>query len=154
MSAFGLTRLAALGAFGALVLGAAASVQSALARVSPIGAIHVDVAPLLANSGEPTVAWVAHDMAAALVADGRSGTPVSVTIDNVILGPSSGGAGSMGSAPDQMTGTVTIDGVTRPLRATSTYFPSAVNNALLEQSCYYRIYDLSQAFAYWAAREP
>jgi hypothetical protein len=53
-----------------------------------------------------------------------------------------------------MTGTVTIDGVTRPLRATSTYFPSAVNNALPEQSCYYRIYDLSQAFAYWAAREP
>ncbi len=136
MSTFGLTRLAALAALGALALVPAAAVQTAQARSLPTGAIHVNVASLLATSGDPTAAWVAHDMPGALAADGRSGTPISVTIDNVILGPSSGGAGPFGSSPEQMIGAVTIGGVTQPLRATSSYFSSAVSNALPEQSYY------------------
>ena len=88
----------------------------------------------------------------ALAAEGRGGVGVAVTIDYVILGPNSGGVGPAGSSPDQMIGTVTVGGVTSPLRATSYYYPSASDAAMIEQSNYTRVYNLSQAFAYWVAR--
>jgi len=50
-------------------------------------------------------------------------------------------------------GTVTIGGVERRLRATSTYYPSPADNTVIAQSNYNRVYRLSQAFAYWVARE-
>ncbi len=157
MSSFVVTRRAALGALGAIVLAPAIFLQGALARPpAAVGGIHVDVAPLRANSGDPTAAWVAQqltaDLAQAFARAGQGGEPVSARIDYVILGPSSGGQGPQGSAPDQMIGEVTVAGVTHPLRATTSYYPMAVDQALVEQSNFDRIAQLSQAFAYWAAR--
>ena len=157
MSAFELTRRAALVAFVALAVSPAAAARRALAKPSPFGGIRVDVAPVLENSGEPTASWVAQTLPAAiseaLAAAGRSGTPVSVRIDYVMLGSNSGGAGPAGSSPDQMVGVVTIGGVERPLRASTWYYPMPTDNVMIAQSNYDRIYQLSQAFAYWVARE-
>jgi len=156
MSAFELTRRTALVALVALAGSPAVAERRALAKLGPFGGIRVDVAPLLGNSGEPTAGWVAQTLppaiAQALASVGRSGASVAVTIDYVILGPNSGGTGPAGSSPDQMIGTVTIGGVTSPLRATSYYYPSGSDAALIEQSNYNRVYNLSQAFAYWVAR--
>ena len=157
MSAFALTRRAALVAFVALAGSPAVAARRALARLGPFGGIHVDVAPLLANSGEPTAGWVAQTLPAAisqaLAASGRSGEGVAVRIDYVLLGPNSGGGGPAGSSPDQMVGVVTIGGVERPLRASTWYYPMPTDNVMIAQSNYDRIYQLSQAFAYWVARE-
>lgn len=157
MCAFELTRRTALVSFVALAGSPAVAAHKALARLGPFGSIHVDVAPLLANSGEPTAGWVAQTLppaiAQALAGTESSGEGVAVTIQYVILGPNTGNAGGpAGSTPDQMVGTVTFGGVTRPLRATTFYYPSPVDNTMIAQSNYDRVYQLSQAFAYWVAR--
>lgn len=155
MSTTELTRRAAIVSFMALACSPAVAARKALAKLGPAG-IRVDVAPVLANSGEPTAGWVAQTLPAAiaqaLAAVGRSGTSVGVTIDYVILGPNSGGVGPAGSSPDQMVGAVTIGGVTSPLRATTYYYPNPADNTMIAQSNYDRIYKLSQAFAGWLAR--
>ena len=87
--------------------------------------------------------------AEALAATGRSGA-VSLRINYVYLGPNRGS--ECGPSKDEMVGVVTAGGVERPLRASSSYFPSPADNAMIEQSNYDRIYQLSQAFAYWVAR--
>jgi hypothetical protein len=157
MSAFELTRRAALVSFVVLAGSPAVAAYKALARLGPFTGIHVDVAPLLSNSGEPTAGWVAQTLppaiAQALAATGRSGESVAVTIEYVILGPNTGNAGGpAGSSPDQMVGTVTSGGVTRPLRASTWYYPSPVDNTMIAQANYDRVFQLSQAFAYWVAR--
>jgi hypothetical protein len=145
MSAFEVMRRASLGVFGAVALSRA------------VGGIHVDVAPLRENAGDPTAAWVAQAMpgalAQALAEVGRPGAPVSVRIDYVILGPNTGNAGGpAGSSPDQMVGVVIMGGVGRPLRALTSYYPAASDPATIERSNYDRVFQLSRAFAYWAAR--
>jgi len=156
MSSLELSRRAALVSFAALLGGPALAARKALARIAPLAGVRVDVAPLLANSGEPTAGWVAQTLppaiATALATTGRGGEGVGVTIEYVILGPNSGGVGPTGASPDQMIGTVTVGGVSRPLRATTYYYPSSVDNTMIAQSNYDRIYQLSQAFAYWVAR--
>lgn len=152
-----LTRRVSLGVFGALALGCSSMPGAAFALMRTAGGIYVDVAPLRASSGDPTAAWVAQTMpgalAQALVEAGRPGAPVSVRIDYVILGPSSGNAGGpAGSSPDQMVGAVIVDGVARPLRAMTWYYPAASDAAQIEQTNYDRVFQLSRAFASWAAR--
>jgi hypothetical protein len=71
-------------------------------------------------------------LAQALASVGRARVPVTVRIHTVILGPSSGGQGPNKASPDQITGEVIIDGVARPLRATTSYYPMAVDQALVE----------------------
>jgi hypothetical protein len=147
-----MTRRAALGAFVAapilLPCGALAR------RVIPAGGIRVDVTPLRENAGDPTAAWVARELPGALAQAtaerGGVGLPIAVRIDYVMLGPSSGG--ECGPTPDQMVGTVTVGGVERPLRASARYYPSPVDQALVEQSNRDRVSQLVQAFAYWAVR--
>jgi hypothetical protein len=155
MSAFKMTRRASCGVFGSVVLACAAG-RYALAATRGAAGIHVDVAPLRENSGDPTAAWVARLMpgalAQALAEAGRSGAPVSVRIDYVILGPSSGEGGPAGSSPDQIIGAVIVGGVARPLRAETWYSLSAADAATNAASNYDRVYQLSRAFAYWAAR--
>jgi hypothetical protein len=147
------TRRAAPGGVAAMVLVSAFGANRALARPrARTGGIHVDVTPLLQNSGEPTAGWVARQMPGALARTGVGG-PVSVRIDYVLLGPSSGGAGPLGSSPDQIIGAVTVGGVERPIRATANYFPLAIDQTLVEQSNFDRVSRLVQAFAYWVARE-
>lgn len=156
MSESDLTRRAALAAVGALAF-APGFVGAAVARLGPVG-IRVDVTPVLENSGEPTASWVAQTLptaiAEALGAVGRGGAPVSVRIDYVLLGPNQGGVGPAGASQDQMVGAVIIGGVERPLRASAFYYPSPVDNTMIAQSNYNRVFRLSQAFAYWVAREP
>jgi hypothetical protein len=156
MSAFELTRRTAIIASMALAGSPALAARKALALQGPFGGIHVNVAPLLGNSGEPTAGWVAQTLppaiAQALAAAGRSRVSVAVTIDYVILGPNQGGVGPTGASQDQMIGTVAINGVESPLRASSFYYPSPVDNTMIAQSNYDRVYQLSQAFAYWVAR--
>jgi hypothetical protein len=51
-----------------------------------------------------------------------------------------------------MVGVVIVGGVARPLRALTSYYPAASDRATIEQSNYERVFQLSRAFAYWAAR--
>jgi len=156
MSAFHVTRRAALAASLAWAASAAMLTRSAAARLAPAGGVRVDVGPLLENSGEPTAGWVARELpgaiASALAASGQGGTPVSVRIDYVILGPNSGGVGPSGSSQDQMIGTVTRGGVEQPLRASTFYYPNASDPAMIEQANYFRVVQLCQAFADWVAK--
>jgi hypothetical protein len=150
MSARELSRRAALASIGALVASQGAAIRSALARPSSFSGVRVDVSPLL----EPTAGWVAQTLptatAEALAATGRSGAAVSLRINYVILGPNRGG--ECGPSRDQMVGVVTTGGAEWPLRASSSYYPSPVDNATIEQSNYDRVRQLSQAFAFWVAR--
>jgi hypothetical protein len=59
MSAFEVMRRASLGVFGAVALASASAPVGAFALTRAVGGIHVDVAPLRANAGDPTAAWVA-----------------------------------------------------------------------------------------------
>ena len=150
MSACELSRRAALAAIGALAASQGATIRSALARTGSVGGVRVDVSPLL----QPTAGWVAQTLPAAtaeaLAAAGRSGTGVSLRINYVILGPNRGA--ECGPSRDQMVGVVTTGGVEWPLRASASYYPSPVDNAMIEKSNYQRISQLSQAFAFWVAR--
>jgi hypothetical protein len=156
MSAFEVMRRASFVVFGTVTLVCASLSGSVFALTRAVGGISVDVAPLRANAGDPTAAWVARAMpgalAQALAEAGRPGSPVSVRIDYVILGPSSGEGGPAGSSPDQMVGAVIVGGVARPLRAETWYSLSAADAATNAASNYDRLYQLSRAFAYWAAR--
>src|SRR5271166_5074864 len=146
MSISVMTRRATLASFAASL--SLASVPG-LARARRVegGGVRVDVTPLLENSGNPTAAWVAQRlpgaMADALAGRGAAGLPVTVRVDYVMLGPSAGGVGPAGSSPDQMIGDVIVNGVSHPLRATSYYYPSAVDQVMVEQSNYYRVEQLA-----------
>jgi hypothetical protein len=135
---------------------AAAAVMPRLAAARSSGVV-VDVRPLIESSdGGPTAGWVERELpgaiAEALVASGQAASPVSVRINYVILGPNSGGVGPAGSSPDQMIGDVTTGGVTRPLRATTYYYPTPTDNVMIEQSNHLRVSQLVQAFAGWIAK--
>ena len=156
------TRRAALASFAASVALAAAMPQSASARraLAPgrvTGGIHVDVTQLRENAGDPTAAWVERllpgALAQALAARGAAGAPITARIQYVMLGPSSGGGGPAGSSPDQMVGEIVVGGVPHPLRAATWYYPSAPDQALVEQANFYRVQQLVNAFAFWAAQE-
>ncbi len=154
MSVSTLDRRTALAAM--LASAAALPFQAAAAQPRQAGGVRVDVGPLLANSGEPTAGWVAQELPgaieAALASRGEAGTPVSVRIDYVLLGPNSGGVGPAGGSADQMIGEVTSGGVTHPLRATTTYYPMPQDNVMVEQSNRARVTALARAFADWIAR--
>lgn len=163
-----LTRRAALAALAGLALPYAIGAEGALAQ-PPVRfrAIEVDVAPLRANVGDPTAQWVqqtlpgqlAQALAPYMAPGDRNGAILVARIDNVYLGPMSGGIEPGGSVPDWMTGVLLVRGprgaiaAETPLRATSSYYPSPVDQALVEQAMYYRVFDLSQAFAGWVPRE-
>jgi hypothetical protein len=150
MAALKLSRRAALAAIGALAASPGAAIRSALAGPGSLRGVRVDVSPLL----QPTAGWVAETLppavAEALAAAGRSGTGVSLRINYVILGPNRGG--ECGPSRDQMVGVVTSGGAEWPLRADTSYYPSPVDNAMLEKSNYDRVFQLSRAFAFWVAR--
>ena len=156
MSTFEVMRRASLGVFGAVALASASAPVGAFALTRAVTGINVDVAPLRANAGDPTAAWVARALpgalAQALTDVGRAGAPISVRIDYVILGPSSGGAQFGGAAPDPMIGEVIVGGIAHELRASTSYYPMAVDQPHFEQSNYDRVFHLSRAFANWAAR--
>ena len=162
-----LTRRAALVALGAgAAFGLAGCNTTQTAAVQPqaapsgprIGAIEVNTAPLLAQSGNPTAQWVqqqlpsllAQDLAAHMAPGDPSAAILRVRIDSVYLG------GGGPADPDRMRGVATLSGsAARPirLRATSTYTPSPVDQALVEQAMQGRVSELSQSFAYWLTKK-
>jgi hypothetical protein len=154
MSNRGLLRRAAIAAGGALALLAAIACQNALAQSGPpIRNIRVDVAPLRASVGDPTASWVEerlpHQLAQALAGrmTAKGGTLV-VRIDYLSLGPIKDS-----SARDNISGVATIGGAQWPVRATTRYQASAVDQALVDESNRQRVTQLVQALTYWLARD-
>jgi hypothetical protein len=157
--------LAALGAFGLSLTGAAsgALAQNAL-RFSNI---RVNVEPLRALTGDPTAAWMEQALEQALpralgphLAPGDRNAPIlEVRIDWIYLAPSPGGPGPRGSAQDTIIGSFLVRGRQGeiesqiPLRAIASYYPSAVDQALVARAYHGRITTLGQVFAGWAPRE-
>jgi hypothetical protein len=169
MSAFPLTRRAAIAALGALVLPAVAGMRSVSAQPGlRILAIKVDVSPIRQSMGDPTAAWVeqalpgalAQSLAPYMAPGDRKGATLVARIDYLYLGPSSGGGGFGGfrRTQDTINGTLLLKGprgivANVPLRAISSYFPMAVDQALPEQAFQGRVVALAQVFAGWAPRE-
>jgi hypothetical protein len=152
-----LTRRAAFAALGAVILAGPAASRGAhpRARVSPPG-VHVDVEPLRANAGDPTATWVAEFLPAQLaqnLAGRMAPANVSVRVDYLTLGPSTGGIGPAGSSIDTIQGFATINGVEMPVRATNSYYPSPVDQTMIESSNRDRVRQLTQALAYWVAQD-
>jgi hypothetical protein len=169
MSAFPLSRRAALAALGALVL-PTTQMRSPLAQPGlRIRAIKVDVSPIRASMGDPTAAWVEEALPGALaqalapyMAPGdRNGATLIARIDYLYLGPSSGGGGDFGGfrrTQDTINGTLVLKGprgvvANVPLRAISSYFPMAVDQPLVERALQGRVTALAQTFAGWAPRQ-
>ena len=169
MSAFPLTRRAAIAAIGALVLPAMTQMRSASAQPGlRIRAIKVDVSPIRASMGDPTAAWVEAALPAALAQSlapylspgDRNAATLVARIDYLYLGPSSGGGGfgHFRQTQDTINGTLLLRGprgvvANVPLRAISSYFPMAVDQTLVERALEGRVTALAQAFAGWAPRE-
>jgi hypothetical protein len=166
MSISAMTRrnvLAVLGAFGLSLTLAAPD-----ARAQPglrFSSIVVNVEPLRALTGDPTAAWMEQALVQALpqvlgphLAPGDRNAPVlEVQIDWIYLSPSSGGMTSKGSAQDTIIGSFIVrgprGGTQIPLRAIASYYPNAVDQALVAEAYHWRIIALAQVFAGWAPRE-
>jgi hypothetical protein len=149
-----LIRRAAIAACSAFALLGAVACQNALAQSGlPIRNIQVDVAPLRANVGDPTASWVQEGLPGQLAKAlaGRmspKGSTLVVRIDSLTLGPNKDSR-----AWDNIGGVAMIGGVQRPVRATSRYWASAVDQTQFEQSNRQRVTLLVQALAYWLARD-
>jgi hypothetical protein len=129
--------------------------------------IVINVGPLRALVGDPTAAWMEQALVQALpqalgryLAPGDRGAPIlEVRIDWIYLAPSPGGPGPRGSAQDTIIGSFLVRGPRGeiesqiPLRAIASYYPSAVDQALVERAYHGRIIALAQVFAGWAPRE-
>jgi|SRR5580658_7101709 hypothetical protein len=157
MSASKLTRRVAFAALGAMIVAGPAASHSAHRRaaVTPSG-VHVDVEPLRANAGDPTATWVAQFLPGQLaqeLAQRGARANVSVRIDYLTLGSSTGGTGPAGSSYDNIQGSATINGVEEPVRASNSYYPSPVDQTMIEQSNRIRVQQLTQALAYWIAQD-
>ena len=138
----------------AIALLATVPCQSALAQSGlPIRNIQVDVAPLRANVGDQTASWVQQRLPAQLAQAlaGRiaaQGGTLGVRIDYVTLGPNKDSR-----AWDNISGVAMIGGVQWPVRATTRYWASAIDQAMVEESNHRRVTQLVQALAYWLARD-
>ena len=132
-----------------------------------IRAIKVDVSPIRASMGDPTAAWVeealpgalAQSLAPYMAPGDRSGATLVARIDYLYLGPSSGGARPLlGQRRTPSTERSCLRGprgvvANVPLRAITSYYPMAVDQALVERALQGRVVALAQAFAGWAPRE-
>lgn len=156
----------ALAAMGAI---AASSVSGAetpppLPPGTHFKAIRVDVAPLLANSGEPTAGWMAQSLpgplhaafAARLAPGDRAAPTLVVRIDNVFLGESGNGvAGFAGevTARDNIQGAGIVvgpDGRTVAVYPLFSVLYNYTGGTNFEMGSYRRrIAELAQSFAQW-----
>jgi hypothetical protein len=163
-----LTRRAALVGLGAVAIAPTFAVRSAQAQPNVrFRNIVVDVAPLRARVGDPTAAWVQQELPGALaqalgayMAPGdRHGATLVARIDDLYLGPNSGGTGPWGASQDTINGTLLIAGphggiaANTPIRAITSYHPTPVDQPMRVESNHWRVIALAQAFAGWAPRE-
>jgi hypothetical protein len=168
MVASAMTRRGAVAALGAFGLSLTFTASGALAQSGlRFNAIRVNVEPLRALTGDPTASWMEQALVQALpqalgphFAPGDRNAPVlDVRIDWIYLAPSQGGSGPKGSAQDTIIGSFLVRGRQGgieseiPLRAIASYYPSAVDQALVERAYHSRVAKLAQVFAGWAPRE-
>jgi hypothetical protein len=141
-------------AFGSLAVVMMTPCEAAFAQSrAAVGAIHVNAAPLRAAAGDPTATWVEQELPRQLTEalSGRitpTGPPLTVRIDSLTIGPNKDS-----HAWDNISGVVTIGGVERPVRATSRYWASAVDQATPAQSNHARVSAAAQTLAFWIARD-
>ena len=147
-------RRAAIVACGVIALASAMGNGAARARSGlPVRNIRVDVAPLRANAGDPTATWVEQELPRqpAEALSGRltsKGAPLTVRIGSLTIGPNKDSR-----AWDNVSGAATIGGIERPVRATSRYWASAIDQARFEQSNHARVSAATQALAFWIAQD-
>ncbi len=168
MPALPLTRRAALAGLASVAASSMLAIRGAAAQPNlRFRDIVVDVSPLRASVGDPTAAWVQKELPGALaqalaghMAPGdRGGATLVARIDDLYLGPNSGGTGPWGASQDTINGTLFIrgprGGIARnaPIRAITFYHPSPVDQPMRVESNYWRVVALAQAFAGWAPRE-
>jgi hypothetical protein len=159
MSTPELNRRAAIAACGAITLVAATASKPALAqRGLSVRNIWVDVAPLRANAGDPTATWVEQELPRRLAQAlaGRltpKGGTLAVRVDYLTLGSNTGATVHADSSPDNISGVATLDGVQWPVRATTSYMASPIDQTMVEQSNHDRVAELAEALAYWIARD-
>jgi hypothetical protein len=158
MSAFGFNRRAALSALFVFALAPQLAAERALARyVAHSPNIRVDVAPLRANSGDPTADWMEAALPGFLASSlaGRlpPGATLTVRVDYALLGPN--GPGPAGGARDQIVGEAFVTGAGgrlssgMPIRALTSHYLNAFDQPLFEQANRDRIVALAQALADW-----
>jgi hypothetical protein len=164
MSTFALTRRAAIRAVGAFALSPAAALTQGPIRFR---SVEVDVGLLRASSGDPTAAWVeealpgqlAQALGPYLSPGDRAGATLVARIEYLYLGPTSGGTGPAGASQDTIAGVLFVQGARgsiaaeTPLRAITSYYPNAVDQALIAQTNHNRVFLLAQAFASWVPRK-
>ncbi len=170
MVASAMTRRGALAVLGAGAFGVSLTGAAPRARADNglrFRGVAVNVEPLRALTGDPTAAWMEQALVRALpralgphLAPGDRNAPVlEVRIDWIYLAPSPGGPGPRGSAQDTIVGSFLVRGPRGgveselPLRAIASYYPNAVDQALVERAYHSRITSLAQTFAGWAPRE-
>ena len=147
-------RRAAIAVCGAFALVAVTTSTAALAQPGlAVRIIRVDVAPLRASVGDPTATWVEQELPRQLAQalSGRltaNGGTLVVRIDTLTIGPNKDSR-----AWDNISGVATVGGVARPVRATSRYWASAVDQALFEQSNHARVSAVVRALAFWIAQD-
>ncbi len=147
------TRRAAPIFLGAFALIPAVAAQDAFARrlAQPDG-IRVDVTPLRENAGDPTATWVERELPAALVRSMAGRVPnggLTVRIDYLTLGPNNGAAIHSNESWDNISGVAIVNGKQIPVRATTTYLSSPIDQTMIEQSNHDRVSALVQALAQW-----
>ena len=166
MSSIIVTRRSALVSFGALAaagLSGCNTTQAPVAAAGPVPApvgtrisnVVVDTSPLVAQSGAQTAQWaqqampgaIAQAFASHMAPGDPSGGTLSVVIDSIYLG------GGGPADADRIRGDVTFNGQQVSLRATSTWIPSPVDQALVEQSMQNRVNALCVALAYRLKRK-
>jgi hypothetical protein len=76
------------------------------------------------------------------------GSTLVVRIDYLTLGPLKDSR-----AWDNISGVAMLGGVQWPVRATSRYWASAIDQTMFEQSNHRRVMEAVQALAYWLARD-
>ncbi len=118
--------------------------------------VHVDVQPLRANAGDPTATWVEQDLTGQLAQAlsgrlGRGGEPLTVRIDYLTLGPQTGEMLHAGASLDNIQGVAVVGGQQIPIRATSSYYSTPVDQTMIERSNRERVSQLTQALTFWIA---
>jgi len=158
MSMTALTRRDALACLSLASLFSAAWARSAPAQAAEaFRSIRVDVSPLRANAGDPTAAWVERELPRALAAAlaprmARSGATLVVRIDTLTLGSNVGSNVHSSVSIDNIGGVAIVNGAQIPVRATSNYDSSPIDQTMIEQSNHARVSALVEALAYWIGK--
>jgi hypothetical protein len=154
MSGHGIFYRAAFAFWVFAVIGAAGSQSASAQSTATFRNIRVDVAPLRANAGDPTAAWVQQELPGQLAQAlaGRmalNGAPLTVRIDYLTLGPSTGEMLHASASLDNISGVAIVGGQQTPVRATSSYYSSPVDQTMIERSNRDRVSQLTQVLAQW-----